>query len=147
MTDAPSTRSASKRPARTWRIVLGAVLLLIGLVNSTSAQSTDGDLAAALGQLTGMVLLVAAAAWLIASGLPKSIGDDQLVQLRRRIWLRLAGFGLLVMLLLVILLAAASQFIAAVLVTWAYWFGWTWISWRIADGVAVRRLQRPNPPQ
>ena len=60
---------------------------------------------------------------------------------RRRIWYKLAGLGFLVMVLLAAGLAAASQFVAVVLVTWAYWFGWTWLSWLIADKMALRELQ------
>ena len=139
------TSSVIKRPARVWRIVLGAVLLLGGMINSANVQTAPGDLAGALGTLTGVVILVAVSAWLIASGLPKSIGPEKLGRLRRRIWYKLAGLGLLVMIVLAIALAAVSQFTAAVLVTWAYWFGWTWISWRIADKRALRQLQQPTP--
>jgi hypothetical protein len=41
---------------------------------------------------------------------------------RRQIWFKLAGLGLLVMILLAAALIAVSQLVAAVLVTWAYWF-------------------------
>jgi len=144
MPDTIAASSVGKRPARVWRIALGAVLLLIGIINSAKVKTAPGDLAGALGALTGVVTLVALAVWLIASGLPKSIGSEDLKRLRRRIWYKLAGLGLLVMILLAVGLAAASQFTAAVLVTWAYWFGWTWISWRIADKRALRQLQRPT---
>ena len=136
--------SVGKRPARFWRIVLGAVLLLGGMINSANIQTAPGDLGA-LGAMTGIVIVVGLAVWLIASGLPKSIGGEDLRRLRRRIWYKLAGLGLLVMTAVAIGLAAVSQFAAAVLVTWAYWFGWTWISWRIADKRALRQLQQPTP--
>lgn len=29
------------------------------------------------------------------------------------------------------------------LVTWVYWFGWTWISWLLADRMAARKLKPP----
>jgi len=144
MTDTIPASSVGKRPARVWRIVLGAVLLLGGMINSANVKTAPGDVAGALGALTGVVILVALAVWLIASGLPKSIGSEDLKRLRRRIWYKLAGLGLLVMILLAVGLAAVSQFTAAVLVTWAYWFGWTWISWRIADKKALRQLQQPT---
>jgi len=142
MTDTIPEASIGKRPARVWRIVFGAALLLIGMVNSANVKTAPGDLAGALGALTGVVTLVALAVWLIASGLPKSIGSEDLKRLRRRIWYKLAGLGLLVMILVAAGLAAVSQFTAAVLVTWAYWFGWTWISWWIADKKALRQLQQ-----
>ena len=141
MTDTIAGSSLGKRAARVWRIVLGAVLLLGGMINSANIKTAPGNVAGALGDLTGVVTLVAFAVWLIASGLPKSVGSQDLKRLRRRIWYKLAGLGLLVMIVLVIGLAATSQFTAAVLVTWAYWFGWTWISWRIADNRALRQLQ------
>jgi len=60
---------------------------------------------------------------------------------RRRIWYRFAGSGLLVMVALAFLLAYLGWFIAAVLVTWVYWFGWTWISWIIADKKTAARFR------
>jgi hypothetical protein len=39
-----------------------------------------------------------------------------------------------------LLLAYLGLFIAAVVVAWLYWFGWTWIAWLVADRRAVRRL-------
>ena len=136
------TSSVGKRPARTWRIVLGAVLLLGGFVNSANVTTAPGDVAGAFGALTGVILLVALAVWLIASGLPKTVGSEDLRRMRRRIWYKLAGIGLVVMIVLAIALVAISQFTAAVLVTWAYWFGWTWISWRVADKRALREFQQ-----
>lgn len=142
MTDTISASSFGNRPARVWGIVLGALLLLGGMANSANVRTAPGDLAGALGALTAVVAIIALAVWLIASGLPKSIGGDDLKRLRRRICYKLAGLGLFVMVALAGGLAAASQFTAAVLVTWVYWFGWTWVSWRIADKRAVRQLQR-----
>ena len=137
----PSGPTLTKRPARPWRLVLGAFLLLVGMANSANVRTAPGDLAGALGALTGVLMLVVAAVWLIGSGLPKAIGNRNFTRLRRRIWFKLAGLGLLVMIVLAIGLAALSQFAAGVLVTWMYWFGWTWISWRIADKQAQRRFQ------
>ena len=145
MTDTIAASSVWRRPTRVWRIVLGAVLLLIGMFNSANIKTAPADLAGALGALTGLVALVALAVWLITSGLPKSIGSEDLRRLRRQIWYKLAGLGLLVMILLAVGLAAVSQLTAAVLVTWAYWFGWTWVSWLIAEKRALRQLQQPTP--
>ena len=145
MADTIASSSFTRRPARAWRLVLGAMLLLIGMVNSANVRTAPGDLAGALGALTAIVMVVGAAVWLIASGLPKSIGNEKLTRLRRRIWYRLAGLGLLVMIVLALGLAALSQFTAAVLVTWLYWFGWTWVSGRIADKRAQRQLEQSIP--
>jgi hypothetical protein len=46
------------------------------------------------------------------------------------------------MIVLMVLLAWLSLFMASVLVTWLYWFGWTWIAWLIADKKAVREIHR-----
>jgi hypothetical protein len=78
MTETIPPSSVGKRPPRVWRIVLGAVLLLIGMINSANVKTAPGDLAGALGALTGVLTLVALAVWLIASGLPKSIGSEDL---------------------------------------------------------------------
>ncbi len=141
MSDRIPASPVGRRPARTWRIVLGALLLLSGMANSANSKIAPGDLAGALGALTGTIIVLALAVWLIATGLPKSLGGQDLKRLRRRIWYKLAGLGLVLMIAATLGLAAASQFTAAVLVTWAYWFGWTWISWLIADRKASLQIQ------
>ena len=54
----------------------------------------------------------------------------------------LVGFGFLVMAAAAVLRASLSLVGTGVLVTWAYWFGWTWISWIIADKCALQRCSR-----
>jgi hypothetical protein len=49
--------------------------------------------------------------------------------------------GLLVMTAVFLLLTYFGLLAAAVLMTWAYWFGWLWISWLMADKKAVQRLR------
>lgn len=129
----------TRRPARGLRIFFGALLLLL---TANSSTKPPADPAEALGHLMAVVAIVFAAVWLIASGLPKWIGDPQFTRMRRRIWYKLAGVGLVVMVFLAVTLMALSQLTAAVLVTWAYWFGWTWIAWRIADQRAKERVDR-----
>jgi hypothetical protein len=131
-----------KRPASAWKIALGIGLLLVAGVNGANVKSVPGDVAGAIGTLTGVLLLVLIGGCLIASGLPRTIGNNDIKNARHKIWYRLMGLGFLVMLAGAIAFAALSLFIAAVLVTWAYWFGWTWISWRLADKRAVRQLQQ-----
>jgi len=143
--DSPSRtpQSIQKKNANVWKIVGGAFLLLVGVANSSQqAKLPAGDLAGALGRLTGVLILVGLAAWLIASGLPRSIGLDKIQRrARRRIWYVYAGIGLLIMAVAAVLLAVAGLLVAAVLVTWLYWFGWTWIAWLIADKKASSRFK------
>lgn len=129
-----------KHGTRAWRISVGAVLLLLA-ATITARMKPTGDIGGALGHLTFLLILIIPAVWLIASGLPRSVAPNtDLKKVRRRIWYKLAGLGFAVMLVLAIGLAALSWFMAAVLVTWVYWFGWTWIAWLIADKRAVRQL-------
>lgn len=127
-----------RKPATSWKIALGILLLLLAAANSTRA--TTGGTAGALGALAGVAILVFIGARLIASGLPKTLGNDEFKKTRRKIWYKLMGVGFVVMAMVVLALAFTSQASAAVLVTWVYWFGWTWISWRIADKRAVRQI-------
>jgi hypothetical protein len=132
-----------KQKARIWKLVLAGCILLVDLVNSSqqAKPTPKGDLPGALGKLTGIVVLVIVAVWLIASGLPKTTGLDKTQRrVRRKIWYVLVGIGLPVMVATALLLAYLGLFIAAVVVTWLYWFGWTWIAWLVADRRAVRRL-------
>jgi hypothetical protein len=141
MVDPMSPATIERRPARTGRIILGVVLILAAL-NSTNVKTAPGDVAGALGKLTLLLILVVPAVWLIASGLPRAIAPNTGLQtIRRRIWLSLVGLGFLVMLALFAALLALSWVGAAVMVTWVYWFGWTWVSWLLADRKAVRQLQ------
>ncbi len=138
-----STQLIQKKKAQVWKLVLGGFILLIDLVNSSQQAKLApvGDLAGALGRLTGVLVLVVLAVWLIASGLPRTTGLDKTQRrVRRKIWCVLVGTGLLVMLAVALLLAYLGLFTAAVVVTWLYWFGWTWIAWLMADRRAIRRL-------
>ena len=132
-----------RKPATSWKIALGILVLLAAAASSTSA--TTGGTAGALGALAGVAILVVIGARLIASGLPKTLSNDEFKRKRRTIWYKLMGVGFVVMVVLALALAFTSQALAAILVTWVYWFGWTWISWRIADKRAVRTLgDRPQ---
>ena len=141
MPDILPTSSVGKRPRRTWRIVLGVMLLLSAMNISASARTAHG-MPEVVGNFISVILYLALAVWLIASGLPKTNGSVDFRRLRRRIWFKLAGIGFLVMIGLVIALWAISQFTASALVTWVYWFGWTWVSWLIADKRALRQFQQ-----
>jgi small-conductance mechanosensitive channel len=144
VTASKDTQPVQEKKARVWKLVLGGFILLVDLVNSSrqAKLAPVGDLAGALGRLTGILVLVMVAVWLIASGLPKTTGLDKTQRrVRRKIWYVLVGTGLLVMVAAALLLAYLGLFAAAVAVTWLYWFGWTWISWLIADRRAVRRLR------
>jgi len=134
-----------KRPVRAWRIVLGAILVLVAPVNrAILAPAAWG--AYRIGSLVGLLVVVGLAAWLISSGLPRSIGNQDLVRTRRRIWYLLAGLGLFAMTGLAVLLARFSFVTAAVNVFRLFWFGWTWVAWLIADKQAVRQAQAKERP-
>lgn len=131
-----------RRRARAWRLVLGGFVVLIGLFNGSKTPKAT-ELYGALGDLIGLLTLAVLGAWLISSGLPKTIGLNVTQRrIRRRIWYGLAAIGLLSMIVVCVLLAYVGLVVAAVLVTWLYWFGWTWISWLMADKKAVRRFIR-----
>lgn len=137
--------AVGKRPARVWRIVLGAILALaVPVGRAILAPAAWG--AYAIGNLVGLLVLAGLPAWLILSGLPRSIGNQDLERTRRRIWYRLAGIGLLAMIGLNVLLVRFSFFTAAVSVFRLYWFGWTWVAWLIADKQAVRLAQGRKTP-
>lgn len=131
-----------KKKAVVWKLVLGGFILLVPLANSSQLPKlAPDDLAGALGRLTGVLVMVVLGAWLIASGLPRTIGlDKPQRRVRRNIWYTLVGIGLLVMIAAAALLAYLGLFAVAVLVTWLYWFGWTWIAWLMADRRAIKRL-------
>jgi hypothetical protein len=91
-----------------------------------------------------VVLLWGAAVWLIRSGLPRRAGSLTHAKARRRTWLWFIGLGFVAMASLNLVLGITSP--VAGLVTWVYWFGWTWISWLLADRMAARRTQPPLDP-
>jgi hypothetical protein len=123
-------------------LVLGVLLLVSMLANSANVGPLPPTLAGRLGALTGLLFGVVLVVWLIASGLPKTIGSKEFMQFRRRSWYKLLGLGLVITIVVGLGLTALSWVTAGVLVTWFYWFGWTWISWRMADAKAQRRFQQ-----
>jgi hypothetical protein len=130
-----------KRETRASRLFVGVLFLFIAIGSSATVPRPD-NVPRALGQLIGVAILIGPAIWLIASGLPNTMWLKAAQRrARRRIWYGLAGTGLLVMVGLEFLLAYIGWFIAGVLVAWAYWLGWTWISWIIADKKAVERFR------
>jgi hypothetical protein len=77
--------------------------------------------------------------------LPQTLGNNDFRKKRWTIWYKLVGVGFVVMAMMVLALAFMSLALAAVLVIWVYWLGWTWISWRIADKQARSDCEgRPN---
>ena len=83
----------------------------------------------------------ALAAWLVASGLPRTMGlDETQRRARRRRWYLLAGVGFLVFMSLSLAAAIFGSFLVAVLISWLYWFVWTWVSWLLADRQVVRAI-------
>lgn len=137
-------QSHAKQPARIWRLVAGALLILLA-ANASTKQPTQPDLASAMGVLSGMLFLIGVGVWLIATGLPRSLVSTEIRKVRRKIWLQLVGVGFVVMIVAAIGLASQSFFVAGVLVTWAFWFGWTWIAWLMADRMAIRRMTSSQP--
>src|SRR5262249_36954827 len=139
--------SVERQPARPGRIIGGIfILLLVGSANSARPRPDPANVAGALASLTVVLIVVVLATWLIGSGLPRSIAPNtDLKRVRRRIWYKLVGAGLLAMLVIAIALLSVpwdGAAVVAVLVSWLYWFGWTWIAWLIADKRAVRQLSR-----
>jgi hypothetical protein len=139
-----------RRKARPGRLISGALLILWASASQTLHRAPAG-VAESLGHLVAALILMVPAIWLIASGLPQTIGLDKAQRrTRRRIWYLLAGGGLPVTVIVVFSLISADKFVghfgggmAVVLVLWFfYWYGWIWISWLIADRWAIRRFQR-----
>lgn len=140
---ANANQEFERRHTRVWRLLLGAFLLLLVAAGGTQrSELRQRDLAGALGRLTGILLFLVPGVWLIASGLPKTIGlDKRQRRTRRRIWYALAGTGFFVMLATSLLLAYSNFFVGSFLMTCGYWFGWIWISWLMADKKAVQRFR------
>ena len=88
MDSANGPAAVGKRPVRGWRITVGTILLLAQLGNkfrSLGSAAPQGiGVTHAIGWLIGYPLFVALAVWLIASGLPRSIGSQDLKRTRRR---------------------------------------------------------------
>jgi len=129
--EAPS--GFQKKPASPWKIIAGVVLLLGAAGNSVKPIPPEAGTAGALGALTGVTILVCGGAALIGWGMPKTLGTVDFQRRRRRLWYRMLLTGFLAMMVSAGILAWLSFVGAGIAVTWIYWFGWTWISWRIAD--------------
>lgn len=139
-----SRPALTRRPARAWRIAVGGILLL-AFVLIPYLPSPRGGVPERLGILIGIFLLVVLALWLITTGLPKWIGSKKFTRARRLAWLVLLGAGLAVATLVDVILSMQLLFGPATLVAGAYWFGWTWISWLMADAETGKRfLQEPS---
>jgi hypothetical protein len=96
---------------------------------------------ATMGHLASVLVFLTVAVWLIASGLPQTLGLDKVQRrVRRRIWYAYVGVGLLVMVAAMLLLGYANLHVGAVLVTWLYWFVWPCIAWLRADRRVIRRF-------
>ena len=131
--------TVGRRRATPWKIGVGVLLLLAAAGNST--RPVTGGTAGALGSLTGLCILVFGGIALIVSGLPKNLGNQGFVKQRRRLWLKYMGVGFVLMALVAGGLAFSGFVVAGVLVTWLYWFVWTWVSWKVADRKTTEKLQ------
>lgn len=120
-----------RRAAIPWRIALGILLLLASAGNA--AKPIPSDAASAFGALTGKAVVLFGAVALIASGVPRTLGTPAFVKARRRFWLRYLAVGLVVAMLFVIVVSKTGPAAAIAFIPAAYWFGWTWISWLLAD--------------
>ncbi len=87
-----ATTGTIVRPARVWRIVLGAVFVLwsLGGVLRTGGLSLlpllHGDIAGTVGRLTGLAVLLVLGGcgiWLIRSGLPKGLDQAYIAKTQR----------------------------------------------------------------
>ena len=128
-----------RKPATPWKIGLGVFLLLAAMSNSTR-PAVDGT-AEALGALTGISTLLFGGVALIASGLPKNLGNEEFRKARRRLWYKLMGMGFLAMGVTAFAFASGGFITSAVLTMWLYWFVWTWVSWKIADSRTIEKLR------
>lgn len=120
-----------RRAAIPWRIALGVLLLAASAGNA--ARPIPPDAAGALGALIGKAVLLFGAIALIVSGVPRTLGTPAFVKARRRFWFRYLGVGLVMAVLLSIALSKVGRSETIALIPAAYWFGWTWISWLLAD--------------
>lgn len=117
------------------------VLFFVAALANGAAIPRPESLPRALGQLTAALILAAPAIWLIASGLPKTLGLYAAQRrTRRRIWYRFIAAGFLVMTFLFRLFAFLGWPAAAGLVNLLFWLGWTWASWIYADRRTEQRF-------
>jgi hypothetical protein len=135
----PNVMTAGRRSASAWKIGLGVLLLLLAAVNG-SKPLAGGGMAGALGDLLGICTTVFGGIAMIVWGMPKTFGNVAFMKQRRRLWLQYMGVGFVLMAGTAIGLAVTGFMVSAVLVTWLYWFVWTWLSWRIADRKTVEKM-------
>jgi hypothetical protein len=137
----------TKRPPRLWRLALGILILLLAAVNSVR-RDPPTSMAGALGAVTDVLISFTLSFWLISTGIGKAIGDRNFTRSRRIIWFRFLAFGFLV--LLAIAASSVTLEVPPVEVTtvcvFAYWFGWTWIAWILAERSAVGRSRTQDAP-
>jgi hypothetical protein len=132
-----------RKPATPWKIAVG-VFLIAAAASNTSRPSQTGA-AEAFGALAAVSIFVFGGIGLIASGLPKNLGNKEFTKARRRRWIKLMLVGFIVTAALTLALAASDLIGLAVVVTWLYWFVWTWASWRYADRKTLEQLRvRPS---
>ncbi|MGD0002092.1 MAG: hypothetical protein ABSE21_18495 [Bryobacteraceae bacterium] len=96
---------------------------------------------------TVLLVLLIPGIWLIASGLPRTIGLNKLERRsRRRRWYVLVGLGFVVFLIATIALNWFHLFMVSTVLMLLYWYAWTWISWLIADRWIRNRIVRDGTP-
>ena len=132
-----------RRPATPWKIGVGVLLLLFAAGGSQRAVMAGmAVMAEAIGALIALLVFVFGGVRLIAAGLPKTLGNAEFVKRRYRRWWIYLGVGFVLMLTATTALEAIGFGISGVLVTWVYWFVWTWLSWLIADRRTRDQLPR-----
>jgi len=114
-------------------LVVAVLLLLASAQQSAHSSTAPLSLAGALGEITAIVMTAILIVALIVSGIPKWIGPPDFMRFRRRRYFILLGLGLLLMVAGAVALGFSGYVAAGVLLTWLYWFGWTWIAWLMAD--------------
>ena len=80
--------TVGRRPAAPWKIGVGALLLLGAFAASYSTRPNADGTAGALGGLIGECIYLFGGIALIAAGLPKTLGNQEFVKRRRRLWLK-----------------------------------------------------------
>lgn len=121
-------------------LILGWLALLgIGLLPGPVWGASDY----ACGRLCGFLwTLWTPFAWVIA--VRKTSVDTPFKQLRRKLWSWYIGIGFGIMILASFPLVLTGNITASIIVSWLYWFGWTWISWLIAHRRAAVVLCCPS---
>ena len=134
-----------RRKPRIIRLIAGAFILLGAAVSGAKSENqAPRGLPEVWGSVIGVLITLALAAWLIASGLPKTMGlDESHRRARRRKWYLFAGVGFLISMSLSMAAAIFKLLLVAVLISWLYWFVWTWVAWLLADKLTVQAICTP----